>query len=224
MAYRAAEEQCVRSSDLKPAGAKTAHLESSGDPPGDGEEVLAAQNTIEYAEEETEKKHRDFFGFDALEGDSEFVDPEDEAEDAWRGKQLAREPSAEDAMHPKPIQKAELSETTVDETETANVKFMNESEENITMKNNDEEPEEPIVAQGLKVAQETMASGLSTPLSCARMGWFKSAKCCGVGNSSPTCGRSAWNPNQLRSGVGTTICGAGCGVVNSNHKIRPDCP
>ena len=34
--YRAAEEQCVRSSDLKPAGAKTAHLESSGDSPGDG--------------------------------------------------------------------------------------------------------------------------------------------------------------------------------------------
>ena len=40
-----------------------------------------------------------------------------------------------------------------------------------------------------------------------------------MGKSSPTCGRSAWNPNQLRSGVGTTICGAGCGVVNSNHKV-----
>ena len=62
--------------------------------------------------------------------------------------------------------------------------------------NNDEEPE---VAQGLKVAQEEMAFGLSTPLSCARMGWFKSAKCCGVGKSSPTCGRSALNPNQLHS-------------------------
>ena len=39
-----------------------------------------------------------------------------------------------------------------------------------------------------------------------------------MGKSSPTCGRSAWGPNQLRSGVDTTICGAGCGEVNTNHK------
>ena len=102
-----------------------------------------------------------------------------------------------------------LKRTSKDETETANAKFMNEPEENIAMKNheepeepkgnNDEEPEEPEVAQGIKVAQETMAFGLSTPLSCARMGWFKSARCCDVGTSSPTCGRRAWNPNQLHS-------------------------
>ena len=63
--YRAAEEQCVRSSDLKPAGAKTAHLEPSGVPPGGGGEVLAARATIEHAEEKktenSENKHGCFF-------------------------------------------------------------------------------------------------------------------------------------------------------------------
>ena len=44
--YRAAERQCVRSGDLKPAGAKTAHLK-----PMDVNEVLAARDTIEYAED-----------------------------------------------------------------------------------------------------------------------------------------------------------------------------
>ena len=57
------------------------------------------------------------------------------------------------------------------------------------------------------------------PSGHARQCWFKSAKSCGVIRTcSPTCGRSAWVPNQLRSGVGTTICGAGCGEVNTNHK------
>ncbi len=52
--YRTAERQCVRSSDLKPAGAKTAHHK-----PKDVKEKPAAKNTIEDAEM---KMHRGFAG------------------------------------------------------------------------------------------------------------------------------------------------------------------
>ena len=63
--YRTAERQCVRSGDLKPAGAKTAHLEpkdakgalspqtapeSTHLTPNDMNDEFAAKNTIEYAQ------------------------------------------------------------------------------------------------------------------------------------------------------------------------------
>ena len=129
--------------------------------------MLAVQNTIEYAEDEAEKTHRAFFDFDALEGDSEFVDPEGEAEGI---RPLT--PGARGQMEE---MDGCLERISKDEAETADAKFMNEPEENIAMKGH-EEPEEPEVAQGLKVAQGRMAFGLSTPPSCARLGWFKSAR------------------------------------------------
>jgi hypothetical protein len=52
--YRAAERQCVRSGDLKPAGAETAHPK-----PKKVKGVLATRDTINDAEM---KEHRDFTG------------------------------------------------------------------------------------------------------------------------------------------------------------------
>jgi len=91
--YRAAERQCVRSSNLKPAEAQIAHLkpkDAKGElsaqkapdathlKPKDMNEEFAAENTIEHAEmkmtEKSENKHDCFFDYNALEDDDEFVD------------------------------------------------------------------------------------------------------------------------------------------------------
>ena len=66
--------------------------------------------------------------------------------------------------------------------------------------------------------QEVRAYGCMPP-SLPSWAGSRLAKSCGVVRTcSPTCGRSAWVPNQLRSGMETTNCGAGCGEVRANHK------